>query len=102
MNFKSKGTNLYKRRGFEGLSHSRSESSLVELSSDSKLPNDSRPQTPVPVQHEPQPLLSELPISKKLRDWWIRFVFTFIMLASFFLIVTSGHFWVILMVVVNS
>jgi hypothetical protein len=46
-----------------------------------------------------QPLLTELPIQKRWKDWWTRTLWTVIMITGFLGIISSGHIFVILMVV---
>ncbi|KAF1805172.1 cytidylyltransferase family-domain-containing protein [Mucor lusitanicus] len=61
----------------------------------------------------PKPLTTEKPeekvtllaaesSQKKWRNWWVRTITTFMMIGTFFLILASGHIWVIMMVIAIS
>jgi hypothetical protein len=45
-------------------------------------------------------LLMDEPGKKKWKNWWIRTLWTFVMISGFLGIILSGHIWVVLLVVV--
>jgi phosphatidate cytidylyltransferase len=47
-------------------------------------------------------LLAAESSQKKWKNWWVRTITTFMMIGAFFLILASGHIWVILMVIAIS
>lgn len=47
-------------------------------------------------------LLADESSQKKWKNWWVRTITTFMMIGTFFLILASGHIWVILMVIAIS
>ena len=47
-------------------------------------------------------LLADESSKKKWQNWWVRTVTTLMMIGTFFLILASGHIWVILMVIAIS
>lgn len=47
-------------------------------------------------------LLAAESSQKKWRNWWVRTITTFMMIGTFFLILASGHVWVIMMVIAIS
>ncbi|KAI9179402.1 phosphatidate cytidylyltransferase [Blastocladiella emersonii ATCC 22665] len=48
---------------------------------------------------KPVQLLASAPPAAKWRNWWIRTVWTLIMVAAFIVILLAGHAWVVLLVV---
>jgi phosphatidate cytidylyltransferase len=65
------------------------------------------PKTTPPVaepveQEEKVTLLAAESSQKKWKNWWVRTITTFMMIGAFFLILASGHIWVILMVIAIS
>ncbi|KAG0746819.1 hypothetical protein G6F57_002682 [Rhizopus arrhizus] len=47
-------------------------------------------------------LLADESSKKKWKNWWVRTVTTLMMIGTFFMILASGHIWVILMVIAIS
>ncbi|RUS15414.1 CDP-diacylglycerol synthase-like protein 1 [Endogone sp. FLAS-F59071] len=63
-------------------------------------PIDKKPNGNALGENPPSVLLAAEEPQKKWRNWWIRTLWTFIMIASFFGIIGTGHMAVIMMVVV--
>ena len=53
-------------------------------------------------QPEQQPVvfLSQQPAHERWRNWWLRTVWTLIMIAGFLFIIASGHLWTMLLILV--
>lgn len=56
----------------------------------------------VSKEEEKVVLLADESSKKKWQNWWVRTVTTLMMIGTFFLILASGHIWVILMVIAIS
>ncbi|KAI8644397.1 cytidylyltransferase family-domain-containing protein [Parasitella parasitica] len=59
-------------------------------------------QIPTAVPEEKVTLLADESSQKKWKNWWVRTITTFMMIGTFFLILASGHIWVIMMVIAIS
>lgn len=60
------------------------------------------PQVADVVEEDKVTLLAAESSQKKWKNWWVRTITTFMMIGAFFLILASGHIWVILMVIAIS
>lgn len=62
----------------------------------------SKKETLVEEVEEKVTLLADESTKKKWKNWWVRTVTTLMMIGTFFMILASGHIWVILMVIAIS